>query len=49
MNFIVTPLSAAPPVDTPPTPQIIASIVEHILVIGLTVGMLVQRNANPKQ
>jgi uncharacterized membrane protein YagU involved in acid resistance len=45
MNLIVTPLSATPPIDAPTTPQIIESIVEHMLVIGLTVGMLVRRNA----
>ena len=44
MNLIVTPLSATPPIDAPTTPQILESIVEHMLVIGLTVGMLVRRD-----
>lgn len=45
MNVIVTPLSAAPPLDAPTTPQLIVAIVEHMLAIGLTLGILVRRNA----
>ena len=43
MNFIVLPLSAAPPLPAPTTPQLIELILEHILVIGLTLGIIVQR------
>lgn len=49
MNLIVLPLSAAPPIPAPTTPQIIERIIEHILVIGLPLGFLVRRNANPNQ
>jgi len=46
MTMIVTPLSAAPPIPAPTTPQLIVTIVDHILVVGLPLGILVQRNAN---
>jgi hypothetical protein len=46
MNFIVLPLSAAPPLPTPPMSQIIELILEHILVIGLPLGILLRRDAN---
>lgn len=46
MNFIVLPLSAAPPLPAPPMWLIIEMILEHILLIGLPLGILVQRNAN---
>ncbi len=49
MNLIVLPLSKAPPLPPPTTPQLIAQIVDHMLVIGLPLGILVQRNANTKQ
>jgi hypothetical protein len=45
MNLLVIPLSATPPIEAPTTPQLILSLVEHMLVIGLTLGMLVRRNA----
>jgi hypothetical protein len=46
MNFIVLPLSAAPGLP-PPTPfQLIELIIEHALVIGLPLGILIRRNAN---
>jgi len=45
MNFIVLPLSAAPPVPVS-TMEIIEIAVEHILLIGLPLGILVRRNAN---
>ena len=45
MNFIVLPLSAAPP--SPLTvPQIIETFIEHVLLIGLPLGILVRRNTN---
>ncbi len=46
MNMIVTPLSAAPPLPAPTTPQLIVNIMDHVLIVGLPLGILVQRNAN---
>jgi len=45
MNMIVTPLSATPPLPAPTTPQLIVAILDHILVFGLLLGILVRRNA----
>jgi len=45
MTAIVLPLSAAPPLPPPTTPQLIELVLEHILVIGLTLGVLVRRSA----
>lgn len=47
MNAIVLRLSAAPVLPPPTTPQLIELVLEHCLVIGLTLGILVQRSANP--
>ena len=44
MNFIVLPLSAAPPEPAPPMWLFIEMILEHILLIGLPLGILVRRN-----
>jgi len=49
MNFIVLPLSAAPPLPAPPMWLFIEAILEHILLIGLPLVILVQRNANTNQ
>jgi uncharacterized membrane protein YagU involved in acid resistance len=49
MRLIVLPLSAAPPVPAPTTPWLIEEIVEHILIVGLSLGILVRRNATPNQ
>ena len=46
MNFIVLPLSAAPPLPAPSMPLFIEMILEHVLLIGLPLGILVRRNAN---
>jgi len=46
MNFIVQPLSAAPALPAPPLWLLIEIVLEHILLIGLPLGILVQRNAN---
>ena len=43
MNLIVLPLSAAPPLPAPTMPQLIAMIVDHLLVIGLPLGIIVRR------
>ncbi len=45
MNMIVTPLSATPPLPAPTISQLIVMILDHILVFGLLLGILVQRNA----
>ena len=45
MNMIVTPLSATPPVPAPTLPWLIEAIIEHLLFIGLPLGILVRRNA----
>jgi len=45
MNMIVTPLSATPPLPAPTTSQLIIGILDHILVFGLLLGILVRRNA----
>ena len=45
MNMIVTPLSATPPVPAPTLPWLIEAIIEHVLFIGLPLGILVRRNA----
>ena len=43
MNLIVLPLSAAPPLPVPTMPQLIEAVIEHILAIGLPLGILVRR------
>ena len=48
MQQIIVPLSATPPIPAPTTPYLIEEIVEHILVVGLPLGILVQRNSNTK-
>ena len=48
MNMIVIPLSATPPLPAPTMPWLIEAIIEHVLAIGLPLGILVQRNANTK-
>ena len=50
LNFIVIPLSKAPPLpaSTRAVPLLIETTIEHILVIGLTLGIIVRSNANPQ-
>ena len=45
LNMIVTPLSAAPPLPAPTLPWLIEAVIEHIVVVGLPLGVLVRRNA----
>jgi hypothetical protein len=45
MNLIVVPLSAAPPLPAPTMPWLLEAVVEHILGIGLPLGILVRQNA----
>jgi hypothetical protein len=49
MNFIVLPLSAAPPLPVPPMWLFIEIILEHVLLIGLPLGLLVRWNDNVNQ
>ena len=49
MNFIVLPLSAAPELPAPPLWLLIELVLQHILLIGLPLGILVRRNANINQ
>jgi hypothetical protein len=44
MNLIVLPLSAAPALPVPPLWLLIELVLQHILLIGLPLGILVQRN-----
>jgi uncharacterized membrane protein YagU involved in acid resistance len=43
MNMIVIPLSAAPPLPAPTTSQLIVTILDHMLVVGLPLGILVRQ------
>lgn len=44
MNMVVTPLSAAPALPLPTLPWLIEAILEHVLAIGLPLGILVRRS-----
>jgi hypothetical protein len=46
MNLIVLPLSAAPALPAPPMWLLIELFLQHILLIGLPLGILVRQNAN---
>ena len=46
MNMIVTPLSATPPIPAPTTSEVIVTIIIHILVAGLLLGIVVRRSVN---
>ncbi len=46
MNFVVLPLSAAAVSPPPPMWLLIEIILEHMLLIGLPLGIIVQRNVN---
>ena len=49
MNMIVMPLSATPPIPVPTTVQLIVGILDHLLIFGLLLAILVRRNANTIQ
>lgn len=49
MNLIVLPLSAAPELPAPPTWLLIELVLEHIVLIGLPLGLLVRWNASTNQ
>ena len=44
MNVLVIPLSAAPPLPAPTTSQLIVNILDHMLIVGLPLGILVRRS-----
>ena len=43
MNKIVTPLSATPPIPDPTTRWLLEDIAEHLVFVGLPLGILVRR------
>lgn len=45
MNFVVLPLSAAPPRGVPPIAPMIVPIIGHMLLIGLPIALAVRRYA----
>jgi hypothetical protein len=49
MNLIVLPLSAAPALPAPPLWLLIELVLQHILLIGLALGLLVRWNDNRDQ
>lgn len=49
MNMIVIPLSATPPIPAPTTPQLIMNLMDHVLVVGLPLGILISRSATIKK
>jgi hypothetical protein len=49
MNLIVLPLSAAPALPVPPLWLLIELVLQHILLIGLPLGILMQRNTNSNE
>jgi uncharacterized membrane protein YagU involved in acid resistance len=49
MNMIVLPLSATPPLPSPTTPQLIVNIMDHVLVVGLPLGILISRSVTIKK
>jgi len=49
MNMIVTPLSLTPELPAPTMPELIMAILDHMLVIGLPLGIIVWRNVRSNQ
>lgn len=49
MNMIVTPLSLTPELPPPTTSELIIATLDHVLIIGLPLGILVRRNASSNQ
>jgi hypothetical protein len=49
MNLIITPLSATPPLPAPTASELIVDIIDHVLVVGLPLGIIASRNANFKK
>ena len=44
MNMIVIPLSAAPPLPPPTLPWLVEGMIEHVLAVGLPLGLIVRRS-----
>jgi hypothetical protein len=44
MTMIVVPLSGTPELPAPTAPDLIIDILDHIVVVGLPLGLLVRRN-----
>ena len=49
MTMIVVPLSGTPELPAPTVPDLIIDILDHILVVGLPLGLFVRRNATLNQ
>jgi hypothetical protein len=49
MNMIVVPLSGTPELPAPTVLDLIIDILDHALVVGLPLGILVRHNANSNQ
>lgn len=49
MNMIVTPLSLTPELPAPTTSELILAILDHVLVVGLPLGIIARRNATLNQ
>jgi hypothetical protein len=49
MAMIVTPLSLTPDLPAPTMPELVLSILDHMLVVGLPLGIMVWRNAKTNQ
>jgi hypothetical protein len=48
MNFVVTPLSAAPPPEAITWPVVVEGILGHALTIGLPLAFIARRNASSR-
>jgi hypothetical protein len=49
MNMIVTPLSLTPELPPPSMSELILAVLDHMLVIGLPLGIIVWRNVRSNQ
>jgi hypothetical protein len=49
MNMIVTPLSLTPEIPAPTMTDLVIAILDHMLVIGLPLGIIVWRNTRANQ
>ena len=49
MNMIVTPLSLTPEIPAPTMTELVIAILDHMLVIGLPLGIIVWRNTRANQ
>lgn len=49
MNMIIVPLSLTPDLPAPTTPELILAILDHVLIIGLPLGIIVWRDAKANQ